>query len=105
MTLYCTTNLVFLFLRCPAEMAFIITKRRIESSDADDCSIPIVLYSVPQFTGLALEAAVVARLAGHANIIGIKESSGNVQRVTEIIQATPPEFQTLVGSATTLYPA
>jgi 4-hydroxy-2-oxoglutarate aldolase len=72
---------------------------------ADAARIPILLYSVPQFTGLALEAAVVARLAGHANIIGIKESSGNVQRVTEIIQATPPGFQTLVGSATTLYPS
>ena len=72
---------------------------------ADAARIPILLYSVPQFTGLALEAAVVARLAGHANIIGIKESSGNVQRVTEIIQATPPGFQTLVGSTTTLYPS
>lgn len=70
---------------------------------ADAARIPILIYSVPQFTGLAVEADVVARLAEHPNIIGIKESSGNVQRVTQIIQATPPAFQTLVGSATTLY--
>ncbi len=72
---------------------------------ADAARIPVLIYSVPQFTGLALEADVVARLAEHPNIIGIKESSGNVQRVAEIIQATAPTFQTLVGSATTLYPS
>ncbi len=72
---------------------------------ADASPIPVLIYSVPQFTGLAVEAGLVARLAEHPNIIGIKESSGNVQRVSEMIQATPPSFQTLVGSATTLYPS
>ena len=72
---------------------------------ADAAKIPILLYSVPQFTGLALEASTVARLAQHPNIIGIKESSGNVQRVTEIIGSTPSTFQTLVGSATTVLPS
>lgn len=72
---------------------------------ADAARIPVLIYSVPQFTGLAVEAALVARLAEHPNILGIKESSGNVQRVTEIVQATSPAFQTLVGSATTLYPS
>src|SRR5258708_12279144 len=72
---------------------------------ADAARIPVLLYSVPQFTGVALEALAVARLAAHPNIIGIKESSGNVQRVGEIIQAAPPGFQTLVGSAGTFYPS
>ncbi len=72
---------------------------------ADAARIPVLIYSVPQFTGVAVEASLVARLAEHPNIIGIKESSGNVQRVAEIIHATPPAFQTLVGSATTLYPS
>ena len=70
---------------------------------ADAAVIPLLIYSVPQFTGVAVEAPLVARLARHSNIIGIKESSGNVQRVSEIISATPSEFQTLVGSASTLY--
>ncbi len=69
---------------------------------ADASPIPVLIYSVPQFTGLAVEAPLVARLAEHPNIIGIKESSGNVQRVTQIVHATPPTFQTLVGSAQTL---
>ena len=72
---------------------------------ADGTKIPVLLYSVPQFTSVALEAPVVRRLAEHANIIGIKESSGNVQRVGEIIATAPAQFQTLVGSASTLYPS
>ncbi|HEX9761336.1 MAG TPA: dihydrodipicolinate synthase family protein [Candidatus Acidoferrales bacterium] len=70
---------------------------------ADAAPIPVLVYSVPQFTGVAAEAPLVARLAEHPNIIGIKESSGNVQRVTEIITLAPRDFQTLVGSASTLY--
>jgi 4-hydroxy-2-oxoglutarate aldolase len=68
---------------------------------ADAARIPILIYNVPQFTGVSVEAPLVARLAKHPNIMGIKESSGVVQRVGEIIVATPPQFQTLVGSATT----
>ncbi len=66
---------------------------------ADESPIPVMLYSIPQFTGIALAAAEVAALSEHPNIIGIKDSSGNVQGVGEIIGATPPAFQVLVGSA------
>ena len=72
---------------------------------AEASPIPVLLYSVPQFTGVALEAPEVATLAAHPNIHGIKESSGNVQRVGEIIAQAPRAFQTLVGSASTLYPS
>jgi 4-hydroxy-2-oxoglutarate aldolase len=70
---------------------------------ADASKLPVILYSIPQLTGVALEADLVARLAEHPNIIGIKESSGNVQRVGEIIAAVPEGFQVVVGSADTLY--
>jgi 4-hydroxy-2-oxoglutarate aldolase len=72
---------------------------------ADESPIPVLLYSVPQFTGVALEAAEVAALAEHPNIIGIKDSSGNVQRVAEMIAGAPPAFQVLVGAAATIYPS
>jgi 4-hydroxy-2-oxoglutarate aldolase len=72
---------------------------------ADASPIPLMLYSVPQFTGVALEAPEVAALAQHPNIIGIKDSSGNVQRVAEMIAATPASFQVLVGAAATIYPS
>jgi len=72
---------------------------------ADESPIPVMLYSIPQFTGITLSAAEVAALAEHPNIIGIKDSSGNVQGVGEIIGATPPAFQVMVGSAATVYPS
>ena len=72
---------------------------------ADASPIPVLLYSVPQFTGISLEAPEVAVLAEHPNIIGIKESSGNVQRVGEMVAAVPPSFQILTGGAGVLLPS
>ena len=72
---------------------------------ADESPIPVMLYSIPQFTGIALNAAEVASLSEHPNIIGIKDSSGNVQGIGETIGAVPAAFQVLVGSAASLYPS
>jgi 4-hydroxy-2-oxoglutarate aldolase len=72
---------------------------------ADESPIPVMLYSVPQFTGIALEPPEIAALAEHPNIIGIKDSSGNVQGVAETIATVPAAFQVLVGSASTVYPS
>jgi 4-hydroxy-2-oxoglutarate aldolase len=72
---------------------------------ADAARIPLLLYSVPQFTGVAIDAAVAGALGEHPNVIGMKDSSGNVQRVTEILASVPPDFQLLVGSAGTLFPS
>jgi 4-hydroxy-2-oxoglutarate aldolase len=69
---------------------------------ADASPIPILIYSVPQYTGVVVTSELVARLARHPNIAGIKESSGNVQLAQEIVQTTPPAFQTLVGSGSNL---
>jgi len=70
---------------------------------ADVARIPVMVYSVPIFTHLTVEAPLIARLAKHQNIIGMKDSSGDVQGVAEIIAAAPREFRTLVGSASTLF--
>jgi 4-hydroxy-2-oxoglutarate aldolase len=69
---------------------------------ADASPIPVLLYSVPIFTGVTLEAPEVGALAEHPNIVGIKESSGHVMRVAEIVSACPAEFQVLTGSAGTM---
>jgi 4-hydroxy-2-oxoglutarate aldolase len=81
--------------------AFITHYRRV----ADASPIPILLYSVPQFTGISLEAPEVAALAEHPNVIGIKESSGDVQRVGQMIGATPAKFNVLTGGAGVLLPS
>ncbi|HEY4907287.1 MAG TPA: dihydrodipicolinate synthase family protein [Candidatus Acidoferrum sp.] len=72
---------------------------------ADASPIPVLLYSVPIFTGVTLEAPEVGALAEHPNIIGIKESSGHVMRVAEIVSACPADFQILTGSAGTMLAA
>ncbi|HLW42983.1 MAG TPA: dihydrodipicolinate synthase family protein [Candidatus Acidoferrales bacterium] len=72
---------------------------------AEASPIPILIYSVPVFTGYTVEAPLVARLSSHANIVGIKDSSGNVQRMKDIVASTPEAFRSLTGSALTLHEA
>jgi 4-hydroxy-2-oxoglutarate aldolase len=72
---------------------------------ADASKIPIMVYSVPIFTGLTVEAPVIARLVEHSNIIGIKDSSGSVERISEFRAVVPEGFQILVGGASTLHEA
>jgi 4-hydroxy-2-oxoglutarate aldolase len=69
---------------------------------ADASPIPVLIYSVPVFTNYTVEAPLVAKLATHPNIVGIKESSGNVQRMKDIVATTPKSFNALTGSALTL---
>jgi 4-hydroxy-2-oxoglutarate aldolase len=72
---------------------------------ADASPIPILLYSVPIFTGVTLETPEIVALAQHPNIAGIKDSSGAIQRIVEVAAQAPKEFQILTGSAGVLYPA
>jgi len=70
---------------------------------ADAARIPVLVYSVPVFTHITVEASLIARVGSHPNIIGIKDSSGSVEGIAKIIAAAPKDFQALVGSAATLY--
>jgi 4-hydroxy-2-oxoglutarate aldolase len=72
---------------------------------ADASPIPILLYSVPQFTGVTLETPEILKLAEHPNIIGIKDSSGHIQRVGETVAGTRRDFRVLTGSSAVVYPA
>src|SRR5277367_104379 len=55
---------------------------------ADRSPLPVMIYSVPPFTGYDMPAELVIELADHPNIIGIKESSGNVEKVGRIVEGT-----------------
>jgi len=72
---------------------------------ADASRIPVLLYSVPQYTGVAIEVDVAARLSEHPNVAGMKDSSGNVDRVGAILAAVPETFELLTGASTTVYPS
>lgn len=65
---------------------------------ADASPVPVVLYSVPKFTGFDLPVDVVAELSQHPNIIGIKDSAGNVIQLSEILLKSRPGFNVLVGT-------
>jgi 4-hydroxy-tetrahydrodipicolinate synthase len=65
---------------------------------ADCTALPIILYNVPGRTGVNLEPKTVARLADErCGIIGVKEASGNVAQMTEIIAQVPDDFVLLSG--------
>jgi 4-hydroxy-tetrahydrodipicolinate synthase len=64
---------------------------------AEGTALPIVLYNVPGRTGTNMDVATVARLANVDNIVGIKEASGNVVQMCEIVAATPSDFLLLSG--------
>lgn len=74
-------------------------------SVADQSKIPLMIYNWPQATGVDIPADAVAQLSEHPNIIAIKESSGNIEKVMQMIRETKQGFQVLVGSAPTLAPS
>jgi 4-hydroxy-2-oxoglutarate aldolase len=66
---------------------------------ADATPIPVVAYNVPKFTHVDMDAQTVARLAEHPNIIGIKDSEGNVAKLADVVRMVRADFQVLAGSA------
>jgi len=72
---------------------------------ADRSPIPIILYNVPAFTGIDLSAEIIIELAGHPGIVGLKESSGNVGKIGQIVDRVGNTFQVLAGSGNFLLPA
>src|SRR5882762_917489 len=55
---------------------------------ADRSPLPLVIYNFPQATGYDIPAEIVIELADHPNIIGIKESSGNLDKVKQLVEGT-----------------
>ena len=72
---------------------------------ADASPVPVLLYNFTSVTGLNLAPDVVAGLAAHPNIVGLKDSNGDIGQVAGVVARVPPGFAVLVGSASTLHPA
>jgi 4-hydroxy-2-oxoglutarate aldolase len=70
---------------------------------ADASPVPVVLYNMPAATGVTLAPPIVETLAAHPNIAGIKESSGDVAVVGDLVGRVPDRFPVVVGAAPTLY--
>ena len=67
---------------------------------AEATSLPVIVYTNPDRTGVALHADTLARLAGIPNIVGIKDSSGDLSLTTAYIRAVPAPFAVLMGRDT-----
>ncbi|HUU50985.1 MAG TPA: dihydrodipicolinate synthase family protein [Nitrospinota bacterium] len=74
-------------------------------SVAESSKIEILLYNMPQFTGINMEPELVARLSEHPNILGIKDSLGNISQLSEIVHLSQEKFTVFVGSAPVFFPA
>lgn len=72
---------------------------------ADRSPVPITIYNIPANTGVDISAETVIELAQHPNIISIKDSSGNIVKLGDILRVAPPHFQVLAGSVSFLYAA
>src|SRR5204863_6521963 len=72
---------------------------------ADASPVPVLLYNFTALTGVNLLPAAVHQLATHPNIIGMKESGGDVAQVADLVSLTPDDFNVLAGSAPTFYAA
>ena len=64
---------------------------------ASSTSLPIILYNVPPRTNVNIDPATLRQLSEIENIIGVKEASGNISQITQVIQQVPEEFLVFSG--------
>lgn len=72
---------------------------------ADESPVPVVLYNIPKYVHFALDAGLVQELATHENIVGIKDSSGDLKTLGGYLAAQSPTFSVLTGHGGSLYAA
>jgi 4-hydroxy-2-oxoglutarate aldolase len=72
---------------------------------ADSIRIPLIIYNVPKFTGINISFETLAELSLHENIVGIKNSSENINEMSAFVKNTPEDFAVLAGTASVLYPS
>ncbi len=71
---------------------------------ADGSRTPIIAYNIPQNTVVALDPQLVVELASHPNIAGLKESSGSLGFLAEVVRDVPSGFRYFLGSGHVIYP-
>jgi len=74
-------------------------------SVADRSKLPVLIYNIPQVTGYDIPAETLGELSHHPNIIGMKDSSGNLDKMRETVKAVKPGFQILCGAGGAFYEA
>lgn len=72
--------------------------RRHYETVADGSPVPVLLYNMPANTGVNIPVSTVAELAPHPNIVGIKDSAGNIGQLGALVRSTPDDFTVMVGN-------
>jgi 4-hydroxy-2-oxoglutarate aldolase len=72
---------------------------------ADESPLPVILYNIPKYVHFPLAAGLVHELSTHANVIGIKDSSGDLTQLSAYLDAQSDRFTVLTGSGGGLYSA
>ncbi|HYP27026.1 MAG TPA: dihydrodipicolinate synthase family protein [Blastocatellia bacterium] len=72
---------------------------------ADSVPVPVLVYNVPQNTGVVIDPATIAALGEHERIIGVKDSAGNMGAISNTIRLTPSGFAVMTGNGGILYPS
>ncbi len=72
---------------------------------ADQSPLPVILYNIPKYVHFPLAAGLVHELAAHENVVGIKDSSGDLAQLGAYLDAQSERFTVLTGSGSGLYPA
>ena len=93
---------------CGADYALVLTPSFYKPSEsgllrhfeavADASPIPTLLYNVPKYTGLNLPVSVALELSGHENIVGMKDSAGQMAQLVELKQKLPSDFALFLGA-------
>lgn len=71
---------------------------------AEASRLPVLVYNMPQNTGISLEPRLIVDLAPHPNIMGLKESSGSIAFLEEVVRQVPDQFHYFLGSGHVVYP-
>ena len=72
---------------------------------ADEVDIPVLIYNVPKFTNINVSVKVVRELSRHPNIVGMKDSTGNVPQLVSYLPVIPEDFNLMVGTVSSWFPA
>lgn len=72
---------------------------------ADEVPVPIIVYHIPKNTHVVIEAGLMAEIVRHPNIVGLKDSSGDVKRFADYSNACDKRCRMFVGSGALLYTA
>ena len=72
---------------------------------ADRVPVPVLIYNMPRFTHIDMSAETIAQIGRHPNVVGLKDSGGNVGKLAEIAGTAGDNLQILAGSASFFFPA